>query len=834
MQSVASKRYLGATAVALALNSGWARATVSSWTGSSSNAWELGANWSSGVFPNGAADTAVIDLPTNAPVQITSGITLGGSTSSSLTIGDNAAATGLHIANGGTLTLTGATAGITSDKIIALEGLLEATYSPYVPPHHAPPPLSIYPVTGAGSITLLGGTINGTGTKGAWGIDVPITGSGTLANRVYLSSTVTVDDGATMNITGGVVLQGGTLAAQGSGFYNNAGSIGGYGTIAAPLNPGGQIPNSGGVTSLLSDISGGCRIGHETETDVGSITLTGTSAAHINFDNDSGPVNLIGDPVFSGYVDIGSNGPFNLNGHRITLTYGPGNAPPVVGIISAVTIGTGTIDNATATNLEFSQGPYTLAGGSLTSSGGGAFIRGGIYGWGVISAPIIPCGSAAIVSANSPGQALRILNSVVLTIPTINGNLIATNGGILELGQGSVVTTAGPSNFTGYISPGSGTVRLAGTHITGGSSPIRLNTGATNVTADSTVGGPIDCAATLAIDPGVALGISGGAASVSLSGGSLTNHGTLAIGAGLLTNAMAGMYSLNGDGVVTLAGGAIAGTAGFQSSNTLEGYGTVSAPFTNDGVLDANAAGGVLTMSGAGPGALVNAPTGVMEATGGGTLSFSSATSLTNQGSIVAGAASIVQALGGPLDVGTGTLSGAGTVETDVLDGAGTVSPGPSPATLTIQGSYTQNGGTLTIGIGGAGPGQFDALVVSGNAGLGGVLRVGLLSGFSPANGQTFDILSCGTRSGQFDTVDAPGFAVQYLPTGVRLVASACYANCDNSTTPPVLNVLDFSCFLNRFAAGDTYANCDQSTTPPVLNVLDFSCFLNQFAAGCP
>ena len=60
-----------------------------------------------------------------------------------------------------------------------------------------------------------------------------------------------------------------------------------------------------------------------------------------------------------------------------------------------------------------------------------------------------------------------------------------------------------------------------------------------------------------------------------------------------------------------------------------------------------------------------------------------------------------------------------------------------------------------------------------------------------------------------------------------------CYANCDGSTTPPALNVLDFGCFLNRFAAGDTYANCDGSTTPPVLNVLDFGCFLNRFAAGC-
>jgi hypothetical protein len=61
-----------------------------------------------------------------------------------------------------------------------------------------------------------------------------------------------------------------------------------------------------------------------------------------------------------------------------------------------------------------------------------------------------------------------------------------------------------------------------------------------------------------------------------------------------------------------------------------------------------------------------------------------------------------------------------------------------------------------------------------------------------------------------------------------------CYPNCDNSTAQPILNVLDFNCFLNRFTSGDSYANCDQSTAPPVLNVLDFNCFLNRFSAGCP
>ena len=30
------------------------------------------------------------------------------------------------------------------------------------------------------------------------------------------------------------------------------------------------------------------------------------------------------------------------------------------------------------------------------------------------------------------------------------------------------------------------------------------------------------------------------------------------------------------------------------------------------------------------------------------------------------------------------------------------------------------------------------------------------------------------------------------------------------------------------------YPNCDASTSPPILNILDFNCFLNAFIAGCP
>lgn len=63
--------------------------------------------------------------------------------------------------------------------------------------------------------------------------------------------------------------------------------------------------------------------------------------------------------------------------------------------------------------------------------------------------------------------------------------------------------------------------------------------------------------------------------------------------------------------------------------------------------------------------------------------------------------------------------------------------------------------------------------------------------------------------------------------------ALCCYANCDGSTSSPFLNTADFTCFLQKYAAGDPYANCDESTQSPIFNLADLTCFLQKFAAGC-
>ena len=77
----------------------------------------------------------------------------------------------------------------------------------------------------------------------------------------------------------------------------------------------------------------------------------------------------------------------------------------------------------------------------------------------------------------------------------------------------------------------------------------------------------------------------------------------------------------------------------------------------------------------------------------------------------------------------------------------------------------------------------------------------------------------------QMWTVGADNVSLRLTPT--------CYANCDQSTVAPILNVNDFMCFMNLWAAADPYANCDHNDVPPPLNANDFQCFLNVYAAGC-
>jgi hypothetical protein len=57
-----------------------------------------------------------------------------------------------------------------------------------------------------------------------------------------------------------------------------------------------------------------------------------------------------------------------------------------------------------------------------------------------------------------------------------------------------------------------------------------------------------------------------------------------------------------------------------------------------------------------------------------------------------------------------------------------------------------------------------------------------------------------------------------------------CYANCDRSTTPPLLTANDFICFANAYTANDPYADCDGVGG---LTANDYTCFSAKYTLGC-
>ncbi len=180
------------------------------------------------------------------------------------------------------------------------------------------------------------------------------------------------------------------------------------------------------------------------------------------------------------------------------------------------------------------------------------------------------------------------------------------------------------------------------------------------------------------------------------------------------------------------------------------------------------------------------------------------------------------------VDCDDGAVDGSGTNGRSFFSGAGSVGIRFTFNAAVLGALPTHAGIVWTDGVNFIHFEAFDAL----GASLGTVVGNHADGSFggTTAEDRFYGVIHPGGISAIFISNDGGGIEVDHLQYGL----AGCYANCDGSTTPPILNVLDFTCFLNRFAAGNALANCDHSTTPPVLNVLDFTCFLNAFAAGCP
>ena len=168
----------------------------------------------------------------------------------------------------------------------------------------------------------------------------------------------------------------------------------------------------------------------------------------------------------------------------------------------------------------------------------------------------------------------------------------------------------------------------------------------------------------------------------------------------------------------------------------------------------------------------------------------------------------LLQVRGGPITFTPGYFPG------------GAVSPSFNPlcAPITFTTPYPYQGGNLLL------------MVRHTGSGVGSGSLDWVASSFGASGAQAIAVSSYTSNANWGGGGNGGAIVVQFTFEE----GGTCYANCDGSTTAPVLNVLDFNCFINRFSAGDSYANCDGSTTEPVLNVLDFNCFINRFSEGCP
>jgi T5SS/PEP-CTERM-associated repeat protein len=132
--------------------------------------------------------------------------------------------------------------------------------------------------------------------------------------------------------------------------------------------------------------------------------------------------------------------------------------------------------------------------------------------------------------------------------------------------------------------------------------------------------------------------------------------------------------------------------------------------------------------------------------------------------------------------VGTGgRITGSdSTIDANVNLLGGTISPGLSPGSLTIEGNFTQGPlGALEVEIAGLDSGgEFDQLIVTGDAKIEGTIQLKFLNGFAPQQGQQFEFLDVGgattLTSADFETQNlAPGFEFDIAPSanGISMTA---------------------------------------------------------------
>ena len=514
----------------------------------------------------------------------------------------------------------------------------------------------IYGATASDVLVNVNNVIEGAGQIGAGQLTLINQAAGIIdadqSGNLLLSASGTVVNAGLIESTasGGLSIQtivdsssGGTILAAGGNVYLNGGTL--QGGLIKSTGGGAFIANGietldGSAHTLTSDalvsISDGA-----TMTLLGNIADNGT----ITINNDNYTTDLI---VGSSTVTLTGTGTIQLNG---------GGGARIYGAVAA-----DVLDNVS--NLI--DGGGQLGAGQLTLVNGG-----------VIDANT---GIALIVNLGSTG-----MNTSTGTMEsTSSGGLVFQNGtytnlGLYEATDGAVLTFQSGATLTNDSATGT---------LTGGTYEANSTSQAATVS--------ITGAAVTTLNAGIVLS---GANSVVEFGGTTIDASLSTIGtAGALSvlndryfQVLANGGTLTDNGKITLANSIFADTKLIiGSKGLLSGYGTLAGAVSNSGTIDV--VGGKLIFEGpvSGPGTITTGTGGIIDLTGGGTITqpiSGSGTLELGGGTFTIADANVTVA---NLDVDANTsLIGTGTVTSQVVD-TGTITA--NGGTLSLTGPVTGNG----------------------------------------------------------------------------------------------------------------------------------------------
>ncbi len=319
---------------------------------------------------------------------------------------------------------------------------------------------------------------------------------------------------------------------------------------------------------------------------------------------------------------------------------------------------------------------------------------------------------------------------------TISGNITVTFAGLLTWTGGTISATGTLMANGGINISGTGTATLSGVTLTSTGHTVQSGT----ATLDLENGAVFTQTASAIYDAQSTFGI------LTSSTGTFNNAGTFQRPMGSAGGAYPVNVPFNNTGTVNV----IISELDFNAGMLCAPAASCNGPITVSGILQLTGTQLPNAMYNLGGSITINSG-GEMNGVGGGTVNFVSGASVSGAGTFfigdtttvatgaVLGNAAVTVISGGTLR-GTGTLGTMGGPLTNLTMGGGTIHPGASPGTLTVNGNYTQTGGTLSIDIGPTAA-SFSQLVVNGTAKLGGVLNINQFGGFIQGPNQKFIVV---------------------------------------------------------------------------------------------